>query len=329
MVYMLKKSGVVIILTLLLVAFTVGSVSPVNTQYETRGDTAIMGHMIVAKQDGLPLPYIPVFGTSALSYLAMPSGDNGTPDLASATYPGPLTSVVLDLSGLNGPDPDGLWFATNGPGAQNLPMGPAFGDKREFIAARMIVHIAGNDTPQEFPVQFFRHGPDDIKNRTMFENFIANMDFRMSHDANGNPTGLTMYTDNGSDAANGSDSIVTFNGQITVAQPITNDSTQADAIYNDTITSGETVYHDATVNGSSTSLNVDLKWENPNDSMRLTIYTPDGHVLGPYYDSSDGKTDNAINLEIDNPSGVASGTWIFKVVDTGTTGKDEYYIKTW
>jgi len=193
----------------------------------------------------------------------------------------------------------------------------------------MIVHVAGNNTPQEFPVQFFRHGPGDVKNRTMFESFIANMEFRMSHDANGSPTGLTMYTDNGSGAASDSDSVVTFNGQITVAQPITNDSAQADAIYNDAITSGETVYHDTTVNGSSTSLNVDLKWENPNDSMRLTIYTPDGHVLGPYYDSSDGKIDNAINLEIDNPSGVASGTWIFKVVDTGTTGKDEYYLKTW
>jgi hypothetical protein len=329
MVHMLKKSGVVFILILLLIAFTVGSVSPVNTQYETRGDTAIMGHMISAKQDGLPFPYMPIFGTSALSQLAMPASDNGTPDLTSATGPGPLTSVVLDLSNLNGPDPNGLWFAMNGPGPQGLPMGPAISDNREFIAARMIVHVAGNDTPQEFPVQFFRHSPDDVKNRTASESFIANMEFRMSHDANGSPTGLTMYTDNGSDIATDSDSVVTFNGQITVAQPITNNSTQADAMYNDAIASGETVYHDTTVNSSSTSLNIDLKWENPSDSMRLTIYTPDGHVLGPYYDSSDGKTDNAINLEIDNPSGVASGTWIFKVVDTGTTGKDEYYLKTW
>lgn len=329
MVHMLKKSGVVAMLLLILIAFTVGSVSPVSTSYKTKGSTIFIDHTIAVNPYNIPMPPIPVLGMSDLSYLPMLTGNNIASGPASVLAPDQFTSVVLDMSGMGLSDTSGSWSPVDSLGLPYIPMGPAFSDKREFIAARMIVQVAGNATPQEFPVQFFRQGPDDIKNRTAFESFIASMEFRMSHDDHGNPIGLTMYMDNGSAPANDSDSFFTVNSEITIAHPVTNDSSQADAPYNDTISAGQTVYHDAVVSGSSTSLNVDLAWKNPNDSMRLTVYTPDGHVLGPYYDSSDGKTDNAINLEIDNPSGVASGTWIFKVVDTGAVGKDEYYIKTW
>jgi hypothetical protein len=59
------------------------------------------------------------------------------------------------------------------------------------------------------------------------------------------------------------------------------------------------------------------------------IYTPDGKVLGPYYDDSDGQTDARINLNVANPSGVASGEWHLKVTDLDTLGSDDYYVKTY
>jgi hypothetical protein len=79
----------------------------------------------------------------------------------------------------------------------------------------------------------------------------------------------------------------------------------------------------------STAFNFDLKWNNPADDLRLMIYTPDGHVLGPYTDVSDGRTDGRINMEIDNQNGVADGTWLFKVTGMSVSGKDEYYIRAW
>ncbi len=59
------------------------------------------------------------------------------------------------------------------------------------------------------------------------------------------------------------------------------------------------------------------------------VYTPDGKVLGPYYDDSDGKTDGRINLNIANPSGVAAGEWHLKVTDMDTLGDNDYYVKTY
>ena len=93
---------------------------------------------------------------------------------------------------------------------------------------------------------------------------------------------------------------------------------QADE-YNDQISQGQTVWHQQDITGSSTTLNVSLKWQTANDSLRLMIYTPDGHVLGPYYDSYDGKVNNEINLTVSNPDGIASGSWSFKVTGTNVT----------
>ena len=152
---------------------------------------------------------------------------------------------------------------------------------------------------------------------------------RMAHDGPGLPTGLEMYTPD--DVNNSSDAFFTFNGEIMITNPVLQSSLTTGSPgdqYNNSITSGQTVWHQAVVSGQRTSLNFDLKWQNAQDDLRLTVYTPDGHVLGPYTDSSDGTKDGRINMEIDNPSGVADGTWSFKVTDVGVTGKDEYYIRT-
>ncbi|MFZ3383122.1 MAG: peptidase domain-containing protein [Candidatus Methanoperedens sp.] len=75
-----------------------------------------------------------------------------------------------------------------------------------------------------------------------------------------------------------------------------------------TITQGQTNWHTKDVTTFITTLNVDLNWGNPSNSLRLTIYSPDGYVLGPYFDNADGVINGRINLNIRNPNGIAKGT---------------------
>ncbi|OPY28874.1 MAG: hypothetical protein A4E28_01261 [Methanocella sp. PtaU1.Bin125] len=102
-----------------------------------------------------------------------------------------------------------------------------------------------------------------------------------------------------------------------------------DSVYNNQISAGETRWHCADISDAVESVNIDLKWREGSHPLKLTIYTPDGHVLGPYEDSADGRTDGRINLNVAGPSGVAAGEWSLKVTDTGGTGVGAYYVKTY
>lgn len=93
-----------------------------------------------------------------------------------------------------------------------------------------------------------------------------------------------------------------------------------------TITQGMTNWHPKTISSYITSLNVDLNWGNPSNSLRLKIYSPDGYVFGPYYDSFDGAYDGRINLNIINSAGIARGTWYYEVYGNSVTGTQGYYI---
>jgi hypothetical protein len=93
-----------------------------------------------------------------------------------------------------------------------------------------------------------------------------------------------------------------------------------------TITQGMTNWHQKTISGYITSLNVDLNWGNPSNSLRLKIYSPDGYTFGPYYDSFDGAYDGRINLNIINSAGIAQGTWYYEVYGNQVIGTQGYYI---
>ena len=80
------------------------------------------------------------------------------------------------------------------------------------------------------------------------------------------------------------------------------------------------------MNSDITVLNVDLNWGDQTDSLRLTIHTADGYVLGPYFDNADGATDGRINLDITNPNGIAKGTWNYEVYGYSVDGTEDYYI---
>lgn len=103
----------------------------------------------------------------------------------------------------------------------------------------------------------------------------------------------------------------------------------ADSQYNNGISMGQSNYHKVDVAEAIDSLNVDVKWKDPDSELRLVIYTPDGRVLGPYDDSSDGKDDGRINMNVSNEAGLAMGEWYLKVAGTDVAGKDEYYVKTY
>lgn len=79
-----------------------------------------------------------------------------------------------------------------------------------------------------------------------------------------------------------------------------------------TITQSQTNWHTKNVTTFITTLNVNLNWGNPGNSLRLKIYSPDGYIFGPYFDNADGVIDGRINLDIRNPNGIAIGTWRYE-----------------
>lgn len=93
-----------------------------------------------------------------------------------------------------------------------------------------------------------------------------------------------------------------------------------------TISQGMTNWHTKVVSSSFTSLNVDLYWGKPSNSLRLKIYSPDGYSFGPYYDSFDGVTDGQIYFYINNPNGIAQGTWSYEVYGDRVTGTQTYSL---
>jgi hypothetical protein len=96
-------------------------------------------------------------------------------------------------------------------------------------------------------------------------------------------------------------------------------------IYN-TVTQGQTNWHSKMVNEYTTSFNVDLNWGNSAISLQLTIISPEGYIFGPYYDRDDDSVNGRINIEIDNPNGIAQGTWYAKVYGYSVTGTQSYSI---
>jgi hypothetical protein len=93
-----------------------------------------------------------------------------------------------------------------------------------------------------------------------------------------------------------------------------------------TITQGKTNWHTKDVTTFITTLNVDLNWGNSGNSLRLTIYSPDGYVFGPYFDNADGVINGRINLNIRNPNGIARGTWYYEVYGYSVVGTQSYSI---
>ena len=74
---------------------------------------------------------------------------------------------------------------------------------------------------------------------------------------------------------------------------------------------------------SSSSFDVYLIWNNPSNSLTLTLYSPDGSVYGPFRDSSDGVIDGRIILTVEDAE---RGLWYFKVYGESVSGIQYYSL---
>jgi hypothetical protein len=128
---------------------------------------------------------------------------------------------------------------------------------------------------------------------------------------------VATATDSNVNIGNGGYTITPATGHTSIIRPMTISSS---------ITQGQTNWHYKNLNSYCTSLNVDLNWGNTANSLQLTIYSPDGYIFGPYYDLDDGVTDGRINLYVNNPNGVAQGTWNYKVYGYSVSGTQSYTI---
>ncbi len=310
---MLRKSGVAVILLLVLISLTVGSVSPANVISGKNGSAGISEY----RSSGMMSPLLYTYGK--------------TMSPVGFEHINKFTTVTLDMSGQEVVTVEqGPWDPIESDHQPGVLAMPAFVERRDYIAGRMIVQMAGSNMPQAFPVKFFKHNDNGTIDRPSFDNYRANVAFMLNGSESGSTSGIMIYSPDGSSPLSDlADAIFTFSGEINVPSAGAQSVDANSSPYNNTITQGQTVYHQAQVAGGNTSMSFDLKWMNANDDLRLSVYTPDGHVLGPYTDSSDGKKDGRINLEVDNPSGVSGGTWSFKVTGSNVTGKDEYYLRTW
>ncbi len=89
----------------------------------------------------------------------------------------------------------------------------------------------------------------------------------------------------------------------------------------DMITQGETDWYCKYI--SSSSFSVYLVWNNPSNSLTLTIYSPNGDVYGSYHDADDGSIDGKITLDVEDAE---HGTWYFKVYGEDVSGVQLYSL---
>jgi hypothetical protein len=95
----------------------------------------------------------------------------------------------------------------------------------------------------------------------------------------------------------------------------------------DTITQGQTKWYSKYIPPNCPGFYVDLNWGNPSNSLRLRVYAPDGRVYGPFYDSSDGRTDGRILFWVSSGSGsVPSGTYYYEVYGDRVNGVQRFTI---
>lgn len=91
---------------------------------------------------------------------------------------------------------------------------------------------------------------------------------------------------------------------------------------------GQFQYASKTISGYCPGFNIDLYWGNPSSSLRLRIYTPDGAVLGPYYDNWDGMLNGDIPVYISRSGGVAQGTYYFEIYGDSVPSGSQWYSLT-
>jgi hypothetical protein len=131
------------------------------------------------------------------------------------------------------------------------------------------------------------------------------------------PAAAAKPNDSATKAGNGGYVVTFLKSQPGMIRPMT--------AYN-SISQGQYQWQCKPVNYYTTALPFDLYWGNPSNSLQLKIITPDGYVLGPYYDYSDGGYNGEINIYITRAGGVAQGNWYMEVYGYSVSGSQSYWI---
>ncbi len=114
---------------------------------------------------------------------------------------------------------------------------------------------------------------------------------------------------------------VTFGSQ---GSNVAADSVMQPMSLNNNIMQGQTQWAQKTLSGYTTTTGADLYWGNPSNSLRLRIYTPDGYVLGPYYDNCDGRLNGDIPVQISKSGGLPQGTYYYEIYGDKVSGSQYY-----
>ena len=91
------------------------------------------------------------------------------------------------------------------------------------------------------------------------------------------------------------------------------------------VTQGELKSFHRQMPGGLREFTYDLYWQDPNTSLKLTIFAPDGK-MGPYYDESDGIKNGRIYLLISRPEGIAPGDWYAVVEGVSVNGTQQFML---
>ncbi len=237
---------------------------------------------------------------------------------ANSTY----TTVILDMTHGNASNVSGGGVIVGPAGGNPVP---GTGEIASNEAGRVIITVPGSSVPVVLAVTWVPDvsSPGSTWVLTTEHAVQINGNQPLAFD------GLAVSSTNYSLLNESLGSDLVMQSQITVVKPgddyVTNGTIKG---YNNEIRQGQESWFESDVSREQTMLKVDVRWMNPANKLRLMIYTPDGHVLGPYYDDSDTRDDGRINVDIANPEGVARGEWHYKVNGIDVQGKDDYYIRT-
>ena len=90
------------------------------------------------------------------------------------------------------------------------------------------------------------------------------------------------------------------------------------------IFSGQNEWAQKVVYGNPLTIYTDVSWDNSANSISVTVYTPDGYVLGPVYDNIDGRTNGDIPLSISKSGGVSPGSYYYQMYGYRISGAQYY-----
>lgn len=94
------------------------------------------------------------------------------------------------------------------------------------------------------------------------------------------------------------------------------------------ITKGQTIFPTAIAGSGAKYLQVTLDWEDKNDVLKLSCFTPAGSMKPSNccYDNSDKRIDSKIDIQISPKNGelVEQGTWRFEVYGEKVSGKKKF-----